>query len=72
MLYLKDLLRIADDDTKIIITDVHRPLRDSVMFDGYVDEARDIIREDMIVIDLGVVDEEMHILVRKLPIEVTI
>lgn len=72
MLYLKDLLRVADDDTKIIITDVHRPLRDSVMFDGYVDEARDIIREDMIVIDLGVVDEEMHILVRKLPIEVTI
>ena len=72
MLCLKDLLRVADDDTKIIITDVHRPLRDSVMFDGYVDEARDIICEDMIVIDLGVVDEEMHILVRKLPIEVTI
>lgn len=72
MLCLKDLLRVADDDTKIIITDVHRPLRGSVLFDGYVDEARDIIREDMIVIDLGVVDEEMHILVRKLPIEVTI
>ena len=72
MLYLKDLLQVADDDTRIIITDVHRPVRDSVMFDGYVDDARDSIREDMVVIDLGVVDDEMHILVRKLPIEVTI
>ena len=72
MLCLKDLLRVADDDTRIIITHVHRPIRDSVMFDGYVDDARDSIREDMVVIDLGVIDDEIHVLVRKLPIEVTI
>lgn len=64
MLCLKDLLKVISDDEKIVIIDVDKNINTSEVFNGYAEYAKTSSLCEKTVIELGAVEESIHIFVK--------
>lgn len=64
MLRLKDLLKVISDDEKIVIIDVDKNINTSEAFRGYAEYAKTSSIGEKTVIEIGALEEYIHIFVK--------